>query len=200
MLMLIWVCCHFVNMPVLVTSLLLKRWWLWWLWKHCWKINGDPVNTVQTHGFIWISEDSNGYSNTLRFVRKKYLIIHDRLSAVRQHETRAKLNKNYFNMGSRNLRLENVLCIRNVETWKRQNWLQLRQQKSIVTLFIVIHIDCLIITKKMRNVAFQNSLLAEVKPLGNTKAPYVTNSLLHLLSTEEAVKSVEKGHIFSLWH
>lgn len=52
---------------------------------------------------------------------------------------------------------------------------------------------------KLSNVAFQNSLLAEVKPLGNTKASCVTNSLLHLLSTEETIKSqLKNGMFFSM--
>lgn len=67
------------------------------------------VKTEQTNGFIWMSKGSDGYLNMLQFLRKKFLIVHDRLSAVRQHATRAKQNKNYFNIQSRNRRLENVL-------------------------------------------------------------------------------------------
>lgn len=52
---------------------------------------------------------------------------------------------------------------------------------------------------KLSNVAFQNSLLAEVKPLGNTKASCVSNSLLHLLSTEETIKSQLKNGMFFLY-
>jgi len=51
----------------------------------------------------------------------------------------------------------------------------------------------------MSNVAFQISLLAEAKPLGSTKASYVTNSILHLLLTVETIKSeLKKGVFFSV--
>ena len=81
------------------------------MWKHSWQINGDPVKSEQTHGIIWMSKDRNGYPNILQFMMKKFLIVHDRPPAVRQHATKAKQNKNYFNMESRNMRLENVLYI-----------------------------------------------------------------------------------------
>lgn len=68
-----------------------------------------PVKTEQIHGFICMSKESNGYANMVQFMRKKFLIVHDRLSALRQHASRPKQNKNYFNMGSRNMRLENDL-------------------------------------------------------------------------------------------
>lgn len=67
----------------------------------------------------------------------------------------------------------------------------------IIALPIIIHTNHLI-TTVMNNVAFQNSLIAEVKPLGNTKASCVANSLLHL-SSEETIKSQFKRVIFFLY-